>query len=165
MIVDCVEADFDDMLAVINEGAAAYRGIIPPDRWHEPYMGCDELRGEISAGIAFRGWFDVAEGLVGVMGAQPVSDVLLIRHAYVKTKWQRQGVGSALIQDLLARAAQPVLVGTWAAAAWAIGFYQKHGFDLVAEAEKDRLLRLYWHIPDRQIKTSVVLVKDGLGMR
>jgi N-acetylglutamate synthase-like GNAT family acetyltransferase len=97
--------------------------------------------------------------LIGVMGAQPVADVLLIRHAYISTSWQRQGVGSALIGDLLASAAQPVLVGTWAAAVWAIGFYQKHGFDLASEAEKDRLLRLYWRIPERQIETSVVLVK------
>lgn len=159
MIADCQAADFDNMLAVINEAAASYRDIIPADRWHDPYMGSAELNGEISAGVSFRGYVDAAAGLIGVMGTQPVSDVLLIRHAYISTSWQRQGIGSALIGDLLASAAQPVLVGTWAAAVWAIGFYQKHGFDLASEAEKDRLLRLYWRIPERQIETSVVLVK------
>jgi GNAT superfamily N-acetyltransferase len=159
MIADCVAADFDDMLAVVNEGAEAYRGIIPADRWHDPYMDSAELRAEFSAGVAFRGSFDAAAGLIGVMGAQPVADVLLIRHAYIRAAWQRRGVGSALIRDLLANAGQPVLVGTWAAAGWAVEFYQKHGFDLVSAAEKDRLLRLYWQIPARQIETSVVLVK------
>lgn len=159
MIADCTEADFDDMLAVINDGAEAYRGIIPPDRWHEPYMDWDELGGEISAGVAFRGWFDGTGGLIGVMGAQPVSDVMLIRHSYIRTDWQRRGIGSALIRDLLARADNPVLVGTWAAAVWAVEFYQYHGFAQVSEAEKDRLLRLYWRIPERQIETSVVLAK------
>ena len=159
MIADCAAADFDDMLAVINEGAAAYRGIIPVDCWHDPYMNRKELSGEISAGVAFRGHIDAAAGLIGVMGAQKVSDVVLIRHAYIKTTWQRQGIGSALIGDLLARVEKPVLVGTWAAAVWAIGFYQKQGFDLASEAEKDRLLRLYWRIPERQIENSVVLVK------
>lgn len=159
MIADCMDADFDDMLSVINEGAEAYRGIIPADRWHDPYMDRDELAGEISARIAFRGCFEAGAGLIGVMGAQAVSDVILIRHAYVRSGWQRQGIGSALILDLLARAEKPVLVGTWAAAVWAIGFYRKHGFDLVSESEKDRLLRLYWTIPERQIETSVVLVK------
>jgi GNAT superfamily N-acetyltransferase len=159
MIADCVDADFDELHAVINEAAEAYRGIIPEDCWHEPYMGAEELSGEISAGVAFRGWFDAAEGLIGVIGAQPVSHVLLIRHAYVRTCRQRRGVGSALIRDLLARSEKPVLVGTWAAAVWAIEFYQKHGFDLTTTAEKERLLRLYWRIPERQIETSVVLVK------
>jgi GNAT superfamily N-acetyltransferase len=159
MIADCGTADFHDMLAIINEAAEAYRGIIPADRWHDPYMGAEELTGEISAGVTFRGWFDAAAGLVGVMGAQPVDDVLLIRHAYIKIEWQRRGVGSVLIRDLLARAEKPVLVGTWAAAVWAIGFYQKHGFDLTTDAEKDRLLRRYWRIPERQIETSVVLAR------
>jgi GNAT superfamily N-acetyltransferase len=159
MIRDCMDFDFDDMLAVINEGAEAYRGIIPADRWHDPYMGAEELLGEIKAGVAFRGKVDDSAGLVAVMGAQPVSDVLLIRHAYVRTGWQRRGLGSALIQDLLARAAQPVLVGTWATASWAVQFYQNHGFDKSTDAEKNRLLRRYWSIPDRQIETSVVLTK------
>jgi len=159
MIADCKAADFADMLAVINDGAEAYRGIIPADCWHEPYMAAEDLSREISAGVAFRGAFDAAAGLTGVMGAQPVADVVLIRHAYIRTAWQRQGIGSALIRDLLARAEQPVLVGTWAASVWAIGFYQKHGFDLATAAEKDRLLRFYWRIPERQIETSVVLAR------
>ena len=158
MIRDCLANDFDAMLRVINDGAQAYRGIIPPDRWHEPYMPADELRNEISAGVAFRGWFDDDDtGLVGVMGLQPVEDVLLIRHAYVRTDRRRAGVGSALISDLLERADRPVLIGTWAAASWAVSFYEKHGFELVSESEKNRLLRTYWTIPERQIETSVVL--------
>lgn len=159
MIRECRAADFNDMLAVINDGAAAYRGIIPSDRWHDPYMSAAELTGEISAGVAFRGWFDSDERLMGVMGAQPVLDVMLIRHAYVMTVQQGQGIGSALIQDLMARADTPILVGTWASADWAVAFYQKHGFGLVTPTEKDRLLRRYWTIPERQIETSVVLVK------
>ena len=160
MITACQDTDFDTMLAVINDGAEAYRRAIPADRWHDPYMSADDLSGEISAGVAFRGWFDPAAGLIGVMGAQPVLDVILIRHAYVRTDRQRDGIGSALIQDLLARAEKPVLVGTWASAVWAVGFYQKHGFGLVTPEEKDRLLRRYWNIPDRQIETSVVLRND-----
>jgi len=160
MIKDCVESDLDDMQVVINNGAEVYRGIIPADRWHEPYMGRDELNNEIAAGVVFRGWFDETAGLLGVMGAQPVLDVLLIRHAYIKSDRQRDGLGSALIGDLLATADRTVLVGTWAAAVWAVEFYQKHGFDLTTTSEKDRLLRRYWCIPERQIETSVVLMKQ-----
>lgn len=161
MIEDCSAADCAGMLAVINEAASVYRGVIPADCWHDPYMSEDELDDEISAGVAFRGWFDQDAGLIGVMGAQPVQDVLLIRHAYVRPDWQGRNIGSALIHDLLAGADRQVLVGTWAAASWAVGFYQKHGFELTAPAEKDRLLRRYWTIPDRQIETSVVLVKKS----
>lgn len=159
MIADCKPGDFDAMLAIINDAAEAYRGVIPADRWHDPYMGREELAGEIAAGVAFRGEFDADAGLVGVMGAQKVDDVLLIRHAYVRTAWQGQGIGSALIEDLLARAAPPILVGTWAAASWAVAFYRKHGFEPTSAAEKDRLLRRYWQIPERQIETSVVLAR------
>ena len=161
MIRDCLATDFDAMLRVINDGAQAYRGIIPPDRWHDPYMPADELRKEISAGVAFRGWFGDDTLLVGVMGLQPVEDVLLIRHAYVRTDRRRAGVGSALIRDLLERANRPVLIGTWAAASWAVAFYEKHDFELVSESEKNRLLRTYWTIPERQIETSVVLRYPG----
>jgi len=159
VIAACTDADFDAVLAVVNDGAVAYRGIIPADRWHDPYMSAEQLRREIAAGVAFRGWFDTEEGLVGVMGAQPVADVVLIRHAYVRTGWQGRGIGSALVRDLLAGTAGPILVGTWAAAAWAVGFYRKHGFEPTSAAEKDRLLRRYWTIPERQIETSVVLAK------
>ena len=157
MINDCGDTDFDEMLAVINDGANAYRGIIPADRWHYPYMGRQELMDEISAQVMFRGWTDTVTGLMGVMGSQHVQDVLLIRHAYVKTAWQGRGIGAALLEDALERAELPVLVGTWAAASWAIAFYRKHGFHLTEPAEKDRLLKKYWTIPDRQIETSVVL--------
>jgi GNAT superfamily N-acetyltransferase len=161
MIRDCRPDEFDTVLRIVNDGAAAYRGVIPEDRWHDPYMSADELRREIAAGVAFRGWQDDGAGLLGVMGAQPAVDVLLIRHAYVRTAWHRQGIGSRLIEDLLARAHRPVLVGTWAAASWAVAFYERHGFTVTPDAEKSHLLRTYWTIPERQIETSVVLRYGG----
>lgn len=161
MIRDCDAADFETVLQIVNDGASAYRGVIPADRWHEPYMTASALRAEVAAGVAFRGWEDDGAGLVAVMGAQPVADVLLIRHAYVRTAWQRRGLGSRLIRDLLAGAHQPVLVGTWAAAGWAVAFYRKHGFILTTDAEKDRLLKTYWTVPARQIESSVVLRYGG----
>jgi hypothetical protein len=91
------------------------------------------------------------------MGLQQVQDVTLIRHAYVVSKSQKQGIGGLLLSHLQGLATSPMLVGTWADATWAIRFYQKHGFQLVCELEKDRLLRKYWAIPERQIETSVVL--------
>ena len=157
MIRDCTEADFDAIFAIVNEAAAAYRGIIPADRWKEPYMAAEELRHEIDAGVAFSG-YERAGGLAGVMGSQPVQDVTLIRHAYVRTALQNQGIGGELLHRLLDRTDRPILIGTWAAARWAIGFYEKHGFKLVTRDEKERLLRLYWSIPERQVETSVVLV-------
>lgn len=160
MIHPCTNADVLDVCAVINDAAQAYHGVIPADRWQEPYMPLDELKSEIAAGVIFWGW--VEEGrLVGVMGVQPVKDVTLIRHAYVKTERRNRGIGGKLLAHLLARLDGRILVGTWRAAGWAIGFYQKYGFQLVGEAEKDRLLRTYWTIPQRQIETSVVLVYQG----
>jgi GNAT superfamily N-acetyltransferase len=150
------DADLAAILAIVNDAAQAYRGHIPADRWHEPYMPEDELRHEIDAGVVFWGWEQDGE-LVGVMGLQDVADVTLIRHAYVATAARRQGIGGKLLQFLLERTARPVLIGTWAAASWAIRFYEKHGFQVVPPAEKERLLRRYWRIPDRQIETSVVL--------
>jgi len=156
MIRRCGEADVPAICAVVNDAAEAYRGVIPADRWHEPYMPEGELRGELAAGVLF--WGAVAGGrLVGVMGLQDVQDVALIRHAYVATAARRHGVGGALLRHLLAQTVRPILVGTWAAATWAIRFYEKHGFALTAPDEKARLLRRYWSIPDRQIETSVVL--------
>jgi GNAT superfamily N-acetyltransferase len=152
----CTEADLAAILAIVNDAAQAYRGHIPADRWHEPYMPENELRHEIDAGVVFWGWEQDGE-LVGVMGLQDVADVTLIRHAYVATAARRQGIGGKLLQFLLERTARPVLIGTWAAASWAIRFYEKHGFQVVPPAEKERLLRRYWRIPDRQIETSVVL--------
>ena len=156
MIRPCAENDFDSVLTIINDGAEAYRGIIPPDRWHEPYMGPAELAGEIAAGVSFQGYEERAT-LLGVMGIQPAREVILIRHAYVSPGVQRGGVGAALLAHLLETTGSPVLIGTWKAAGWAIAFYEKHGFRRVAEVEKNRLLRRYWSIPARQVETSVVL--------
>ena len=155
MIRALTDADLAEALAIVNAAAEAYRGIIPPDRWKEPYMPESELAAEIAAGIAFSGWDDGT--LQGVMGVQPVDDVILIRHAYVRPERQGSGIGTALLAALCRDADRPILIGTWAAATWAIGFYQARGFALVTEAEKARLLRRYWTIPDRQIETSVVL--------
>ncbi|HEY1358178.1 MAG TPA: GNAT family N-acetyltransferase [Thermoleophilaceae bacterium] len=140
----------------MNGAAEAYRGVIPADRWHEPYMPAEELDAEIAAGVRFWGYED-AGGLAGVMGIQDVGDVELIRHAYVAQQKQGRGVGGALLEQLLAEAAKPILVGTWAAADWAIRFYERHGFELVSRGRKDELLRTYWTIPERQVETSVVL--------
>ncbi|TAK23991.1 MAG: GNAT family N-acetyltransferase [Chloroflexota bacterium] len=148
--------DLAAILAVVIDGAEAYRGIIPPDRWHEPYMPEDALRQELAAGVEF--WGQEVDGeLVGVMGVQPVRDVTLIRHAYVRTAWQRKGFGGALLQHLLALTSTPVMIGTWAAAEWAVRFYERHGFRLVSPDEKERLLTTYWTVPARQRETSVVL--------
>jgi len=152
----CNESDFPVIFEIVNDAAQAYRGIIPADRWREPYMPEAELRHEIDAGVAF--WGCERDGrLLGVMGIQPVRDVTLIRHAYVRTACQGQGIGGMLLARLLSLTGRPVLMGTWAAASWAVRFYQKHGFRLVTPAEKDRLLRKYWTIPERQVETSVVL--------
>jgi len=159
MIRRCVERDFEAMFAVINEAAEVYRGAIPPDRWKTPYMPRDELRHEIDAGVIFWGYEEKGE-LVGVMGLQDVRDVALIRHAYVRTARQRQGVGGALLSFLMEQTERPVILGTWADASWAVRFYEKHGFYRVTLEEKNRLLRTYWSIPERQIETSVVLADE-----
>jgi GNAT superfamily N-acetyltransferase len=157
MIRRCRDDERDEVLAIVNTAAVAYRGVIPADRWHEPYMPASELDAEIAAGVVFWGYESEAGELLGVMGIQPVDDVDLIRHAYVKPGRQRGGIGGALIEHLLQSATRPVLVGTWAAAEWAIGFYVRHGFVQVSVQEKTRLLRRYWDIPERQVETSVVL--------
>lgn len=148
--------EFDVVLAIINEAAQVYRGAIPADRWRDPYMPAGHLRSEIDAGVRFFG-YEVDGELLGVMGIQDVEDVTLIRHAYVRTSAQRSGVGGRLLRSLLAQAGAPVLIGTWSAAAWAVAFYEKHGFAVVPDEEKVRLLRRYWDIPERQVETSVVL--------
>jgi GNAT superfamily N-acetyltransferase len=142
---------------IINEAAQAYKGVIPADCWHEPYMPAEELSGELEAGVAFWG-YELAGRLAGVMGRQDRGKVVLIRHAYVLPAYQRRGIGAALLQHLKQHEAKPMLVGTWAAADWAVQFYEKHGFRLVSPEEKERLLRAYWTISDRQLETSVVLV-------
>jgi GNAT superfamily N-acetyltransferase len=157
MIRRCVDADFPAIEAIINEAAQAYRGVIPADCWHEPYMPASALKAEIDAGVNFWGW-DESGGLIGIMGLQQVRDATLIRHAYVGTAHQGRGIGAALLAFLADQATGPLLVGTWAAAAWAIRFYERHGFRLLSPAEKDRLLACYWSIPPRQQETSVVLV-------
>ena len=149
-------ADFPTILSIINDAALAYRDVIPADRWHEPYMSREELAREISAGVVF--WVAEQEGrLLGVMGIQDKGDVALVRHAYVATTTQRNGVGTRLLRHVESLVDQPLLIGTWAAASWAIGFYQRNGFTVVTNGDKDRLLRTYWSIPNRQIETSVVL--------
>jgi GNAT superfamily N-acetyltransferase len=152
----CDERDFESIFAIINDGAQAYKGIIPADRWTEPYMSTEKLRHEIDAGVVFWGYEELGT-LVGVMGIQSVLDVTLIRHAYIQTGSQGRGIGGQLLSFLSEQASCPILIGTWADAVWAIRFYQKHGFQMVDSEEKDRLLRKYWVIPERQIETSIVL--------
>jgi GNAT superfamily N-acetyltransferase len=152
----CSDHDLDAILKIVNQAAEAYRGVIPADRWHEPYMARRELDSEIAAGVAFWG-YEQDGVLIGVMGIQLVRDVDLIRHAYVRPNGQRQGVGGGLIEHLRRQSTRRMLVGTWAAAAWAIAFYRRHGFELVSPERKTELLETYWTIPARQIETSVVL--------
>ncbi len=156
VIRPCVATDFDAMYAIINAAATAYAGVIPDDRYHVPYMPADELRDEIAAGVRFWGWQD-ADRLDGVMGIQDVDDVTLIRHAYVRPGRQGCGIGTRLLAHLMRLPHRPMLVGTWADATWAVHFYERHGFRMVSRREKDRLLRRYWSIPERQVHTSVVL--------
>jgi len=152
----CEPAELDEAYRVINDAAAAYRTTIPADRWNEPYMSREELQDEIEAGVVFWGAFE-DEVLLGVMGLQEVADVALIRHAYTRTTSQGTGVGTTLLECLRSQAARPMLVGTWRAATWAIRFYERHGFSLVTDQQKDVLLRRYWTIPERQVEESVVL--------
>ena len=157
----CRDDERDAILRIVNLAAEAYRGVIPADRWHEPYMPASELDEEIAAGVAFWGYDSDGE-LLGVMGIQVVRDVELIRHAYVVPGRQRAGVGGELLECLVGRSTQRLLVGTWAAAEWAIAFYRRHGFELVTPEQKTALLRSYWRIPERQVETSVVLAKPPL---
>lgn len=156
MIRLCTDDDFEAIASTINDAAEAYRGVIPDDCWHEPYMPRAALRDEIRAGVTFWGDERGAE-LLGVMGIQEVADVTLIRHAYVRTQSQRAGVGAALLAHLQALTSKPMLIGTWAAAEWAVRFYRRHGFEVTGAEDKERLLRRYWTVPERQIETSVVL--------
>jgi GNAT superfamily N-acetyltransferase len=158
----CTSADRDAIFAIVNAAAEAYRGVIPADRWHEPYMPLDELDDQIAAGVEFWGYEKDGE-LVGIMGIQRLEEVDLIRHAYVSPGSQGRGVGGALMQRLTASATRPLLVGTWAAAHWAIRFYRRHGFEPCTPERSADLLRAYWTIPDRQIETSVVLAKPAPG--
>jgi GNAT superfamily N-acetyltransferase len=161
-IRECRDDEREAVLAIVNAAAVVYRGVIPGDRWRDPYMPMAELEAEIAAGVEFWCVEDAGE-LVGVMGIQPVDDVELIRHAYVAPAWQGRGVGGALMAHLEARVSRQLLVGTWAAATWAIRFYERHGFVAVPRERIAPLLRRYWSIPERQVETSVVLAKPPLG--
>jgi GNAT superfamily N-acetyltransferase len=152
----CRDDDRGAILAIVNAAAEAYRGVIPQDRWRDPYMDTRELETEIDEGVVFWGYEDDG-ALIGVMGIQAMEDVDLIRHAYVLPGRQGFGVGGALLSHLRRLTSRRILVGTWATADWAIRFYQRHGFELVSTARKNALLDTYWSIPDRQIETSVVL--------
>jgi N-acetylglutamate synthase-like GNAT family acetyltransferase len=156
LIRKSVDGDFAAMLAIINDAARAYHGVIPADRWHEPYMPAEELAKEIASGVLF--WVAEQDGRVSaVMGMQDKGDVALVRHAYVASTTQRTGVGTKLLHHVQGLTEKPILIGTWSAASWAVGFYQRNGFTLLSTAEKERLLRKYWSIPARQVETSVVL--------
>ena len=159
MIRRCDDNDFETTYSIINDAAEVYRGVIPEDRWKTPYMPKDELRHEIDDGVVFWGYEEEGE-LIGVMGIQNVQDVTLIRHAYVHKANQNRGVGKKLLSELKGLTDRPLLVGTWADAVWAIRFYEKNGFRLVSQEEKNRLLQKYWSIPERQVETSVVLAEQ-----
>jgi len=156
MIRTCTPEDVAAILAIINDAAQAYKGIIPVDRWHEPYMSFEELEHEIENGVAFWG-VEAGGELVGVMGIQDRGGVDLIRHAYVRTRNRRKGIGSELLHHFERLTAKPILIGTWADAVWAIRFYEKHGYRVLGRPETEALLKKYWTIPERQIATSVVL--------
>ncbi len=156
MIRECTESDFKTMLEIINDAAQAYKGVIPDDCWNEPYMSSEELRFEIEDGVVFWGLEQDGQ-LLGVMGIQDKGNLTLIRHAYTRTQAQKLGIGTRLLQHLENIIEKPILIGTWAAASWAISFYEKNGYTPVSDEEKNRLLGIYWSIPERQIETSVVL--------
>ena len=151
--------DFEGILAVINDAAEAYRGVIPSDCWHDPYMSAEDLKIEIEKNVVF--WVLEDQGcLLSVMGIQDKDDVALVRHAYTVTESQGRGFGTRLLRHLESLTAKPMLIGTWAAANWAIAFYRNNRYRVVSEQEKDSLLRRYWTVPDRQIETSVVLADN-----
>jgi N-acetylglutamate synthase-like GNAT family acetyltransferase len=152
----CTSFDFEAIYEIINDAAQAYRGIIPEDRWHEPYMNRVQLKKEIDDGVIFWG-LEISGRLIGVMGIQDKGEVTLIRHAYIRTDMRNQGIGTRLLKHLEPMSDKPILIGTWADASWAVAFYRKNGYHLVSLEEKNRLLRTYWSIPERQVATSVVL--------
>jgi len=155
-------SDLQDIYDIINDGAQAYKNIIPADRYHEPYMPEKELEGQISQGVEFWKYIE-GNDILGVMGIQYKGEVTLIRHAYVRTSQRSKGIGGKLLEHLRSMTTTPILIGTWADAGWAIGFYQKHGFRVLEKEEKNALLRKYWTIPERQVETSVVLASRDWG--
>ena len=160
MIRQCDAQDFAEIWTIINDGARVYKGVIPADRWSEPYMSLEHLRHEIDEGVLFWG-YEESGTLLGAMGIQHVQDVTLIRHAYVRTAQQKRGIGALLLTHLRQLTVRPVLIGTWGDAVWAIRFYEKHGFQKVSPREKDLLLKKYWSIPERQMATSIVLADSA----
>lgn len=160
MIRYCAIADIPVIYEIINDSAEAYRGVIPEDRWNEPYMSFAYLKSEIEADVVFLGYTEGGGRLLGVMGIQDKGDVFLIRHAYVRTRSRRQGIGAHLLAYLIKHYDKPLLVGTWKAANWAISFYEKFGFEDVGQAATIRLLKTYWSIPARQVESSIVLADD-----
>ncbi len=164
MIRRCGEADVETIYQIVNDAAEAYRGLIPADRWYEPYMSREQLEREINAGVQFWG-FQEGGTLIGVMGIQDKGDVTLVRHAYVRSRMRNRGIGSRLLRSLESTTEKPILIGTWANATWAVAFYQRHGYRLVSTEEKDQLLRKYWRISERQVETSVVLANKKWRMR
>jgi len=162
MIRKCTEDDLQTMYAIINDAAQAYKGVIPDDCWHDPYMPLDELKQEIEDGVVL--WGIEEEGnLVGVMGIQDRGNVVLIRHAYVRTNRRNNGIGTQLLKHLEGMIKEPILIGTWADATWAIRFYERNGYYLLSRSESERLLQQYWNIPERQVVTSVVLANPTWG--
>jgi GNAT superfamily N-acetyltransferase len=159
LIRQCNDDDFEAIYEIINDAALAYKGIIPEDRWKEPYMSREELLQEIDEGVVFWG-YEEGKKLKGIMGIQDVQDITLIRHAYVRTAERNRGIGSKLLSHLRRMTDRPILICTWADAVWAVRFYEKHGFRLVSTEEKNRLLKKYWKIPERQVETSVVLAEE-----
>lgn len=159
MIRRCISADLDVIHTIINAGAQAYKGVIPEDCWHDPYMAPEYLAHEIDSGVDFWGWEESGQ-LMAVMGLQQVKDVFLIRHAYVLPGHQGKGIGGRLLNFLMQQVSGPLLVGAWADADWAIQFYQRHGFTLVTPSEKAAVLQTYWMISSRQVETSVVLRQE-----
>ena len=160
MIRPCNVGDIQDIYEIINDAAKAYKGVIPDDQWHDPYMSSGYLASEVEDGVVFQGFVDSDNNLLGVMGIQEKCDVFLIRHAYVRTLARRQGIGGQLLQHLCQNVEKPFLIGTWKAASWAISFYAKHGFKDVGPKETARLLKVYWSVPTRQIESSIVLADD-----
>ena len=158
----CRRDEHPAIVAIVNAAAEAYRGVIPADCWHEPYLSPSQLEREIAAGVGFWG-YEMDGALTGVIGFQSVRDVDLIRHAYVLPAHQSHGIGGRLLAHLRGLTARQMLVGTWADAVWAIRFYQRHGFELISPAKTPSVLREYWAISDRQIETSVVLANPPLG--
>ncbi len=155
-----ISTDFETILTIINDSAIAYKGIIPADRWKDPYMSKEELEKQLEEGVVFWNYTE-NNSILGVMGIQYKKEVTLIRHAYVKTAARQKGIGAKLLNHLISMSNTPILIGTWATATWAISFYKKHGFVQLPIPEKNQLLKTYWAIPDRQIETSIVLASKN----